>query len=68
MALNDYKKHTIKELIQVLQHFAKKLGENTCIYLSDFEFNGKQTQFEITQIDDEKELFFMYEMHEELWD
>ena len=35
--------------------------------LSDFEFNGKQTQFEITQVDNEKELFIFYEMHEDLW-
>lgn len=68
MALNDYKKHTIIELIQVLTHYAKKLGPDTPIYLSDFGFNNKQTQFEITQVDDEKELFFMYEMHEGSWD
>ena len=67
MALNDYKKHTIKELLQVLQHFAKKLGQDTYVYFSDFEFNNKQTQFEITQLDGEKELFFMYEKHEESW-
>ena len=44
------------------------LGGNTKVYLSDFEFNGKQTQFQITQVDDEKELFIFYEMHEGEWE
>lgn len=68
MTINKYGTHTIKDLIKILQHYAKKLGEDTYIYFSDFEFNNKQTQFEITQIDDEEELFFMYERHEESWD
>ena len=67
MALNDYGVHTIDELIKVLELYKKDLGGDTKVYLSDFEFNGKQTQFEITQVDDEKELFIFYEMHEDLW-
>jgi hypothetical protein len=67
MALNDYGVHTIDELIKVLELYKKDLGGDTKVYLSDFEFNGKQTQFEITQVDNEKELFIFYEMHEDLW-
>lgn len=67
MALNDYGVHTIDNLINVLQEYKKILGGDTKVYLSDFEFNGKQTQFEITQVDNEKELFIFYEMHEDLW-
>ena len=67
MALNDYGVHTIDELIKVLELYKKDLGGNTKVYLSDFEFNGKQTQFEITQVDNEKELFIFYEMHEGEW-
>jgi hypothetical protein len=67
MALNDYGTHTIDNLINVLQEYKKILGGDTKVYLSDFEFNGKQTQFEITQVDNEKELFIFYEMHEDLW-
>lgn len=67
MALNDYGVHTIDDLIKVLELYKKDLGGDTKVYLSDFEFNGKQTQFEITQVDNEKELFIFYEMHEDLW-
>ena len=67
MALNDYGVHTIDELIKVLELYKKDLGGDTKVYLSDFEFNGKQTQFEITQVNNEKELFIFYEMHEDLW-
>ena len=67
MALNDYGVHTIDELIKVLELYKKDLGGDTKVYLSDFEFNSKQTQFEITQVDNEKELFIFYEMHEDLW-
>ena len=67
MAINDYGIHTIDNLINVLQEYKKILGGDTKVYLSDFEFNGKQTQFEITQVDNEKELFIFYEMHEDLW-
>lgn len=67
-AMNEYGTHTIDELIKVLQEFKKELGGNTPIYLSDFEFNGKQTQFEISQCEGEKELFLFYEMHEGMWE
>lgn len=65
--LCDYSTKTIDELIKVLQHYKKELGGNTKVYLSDFEFNGKQTEFEVTRVDDEKELYIFYEMHESLW-
>lgn len=68
MALNDYGTHTINDLIKVLQEYKKMLGGNTKVYLSDFEYNGKQTQFEITQVQGEKELFIFYEMHEGEWE
>ena len=64
MALNDYGEHTINDLIEVLQYFKKELGGNTKIHLTDFEYNGRQTRFEITQVNGEKELFLFYEMHE----
>ena len=67
MAISDYGTHTIDNLINILQEYKKMLGGDTKVYLSDFEFNGKQTQFEITQVDNEKELFIFYEMHEGLW-
>lgn len=65
--LCDYSTKTIDELIQVLKNYKKELGGNTKVYLSDFEFNGKQTQFEVSQVEGEKELFLFYEMHESLW-
>ena len=67
MALNDYGVHTIDNLINVLQEYKKILGGDTKVYLSDFEYNGKQTQFEITQVNNEKELFIFYEMNEGEW-
>ncbi len=67
MALNDYGTHTIDGLIKALQEYKKVLGGDTKVYLSDFEYNGKQTQFEITQVQGEKELFIFYEMHEGEW-
>ena len=67
MSLNDYGTHTIDNLIQVLQEYKKTLGGDTKVYLSDFEYNGKQTQFEITQVQGEKELFIFYETHEGEW-
>lgn len=67
MAINDYGVHTIDNLINVLQEYKKILGGDTKVYLSDFEYNGKQTQFEITQVNNEKELFIFYEMHEGEW-
>lgn len=65
--LCDYSTKTIDELIEVLNHYKKQMGGKTKVYLSDFEFNGKQTQFEVTQVEGEKELFLFYEMHEDLW-
>ena len=42
---------------------------NTPIYLSDFEFNGRQTQFEISLLEGrDNELYLFYEMHEQRWD
>ena len=67
MAINDYGVHTIDNLINVLQEYKKILGGDTKVYLSDFEYNGKQTQFEITQVNNEKELFIFYEMNEGEW-
>lgn len=67
MAINDYGVHTIDNLINVLQEYKKILGGDTKVYLSDFGYNGKQTQFEITQVNNEKELFIFYEMHEDEW-
>ena len=67
MAINDYGVHTIDELIKVLELYKKNLGGDTKVYLSDFEYSGKQTQFEITQVNNEKELFIFYEMHEGEW-
>jgi hypothetical protein len=70
MAINEYKVHTIDEMIKILQAFKTQEGlpGSTPIYLSDFEFNGKQTQFEVTQVEGEKELFIMYEMNEQEWE
>lgn len=67
MAISDYGTHTIDNLINILQEYKKMLGGDTKVYLSDFEFNGKQTQFEVLQVENEKELFIFYEMHEDLW-
>ena len=67
MAISDYGTHTIDNLINILQEYKKILGGDTKVYLSDFEYNGKQTQFEITQVSNEKELFIFYEMHEGEW-
>lgn len=66
--VNIYKEHTIDELISILENFKKAgLKGTTKVYLSDFEFNGKQTCFEISQVEDEDELFIFYEMHESMW-
>lgn len=67
MAISDYETHTIDNLINILQEYKKMLGGDTKVYLSDFEFNGKQTQFEVLQVENEKELFIFYEMHEGEW-
>lgn len=67
MAISDYGTHTIDNLINILQEYKKMLGGDTKVYLSDFEFNGKQTQFEVLQVENEKELFIFYEIHEGEW-
>lgn len=67
MNLSDYGTHTIDDLIKVLQVYKKEMGGDTKVYLSDFEFNGKQTEFELSKVQGEKELFIFYEMNEGLW-
>ena len=67
MAINDYGTHTIDNLINVLQEYKKILGGDTKVYLSDFEYNGKQTKFEVSEVNECKELFIFYEMHEGEW-
>lgn len=62
-----YNTKTINELIKVLEFFKKELGGNTKVHLSDFEFNGKQTQFEVCRVQGCDELYLMYEMHEDTW-
>ena len=61
---------TVGDLILVLNKLIenKELTPETKINLSDFEFNGRQRSFEISWVEGEKELFFMYEMHEGEWD
>lgn len=66
-----YGVHTIDEMIALLMHIKKEwnVTGNTPIYLSDFEYNGRQTQFEISMVEErENELYLFYEMHEEMWD
>ena len=65
--LCEYNTKTIDELIKVLQYYKKVLGGTTPVHLSDFEFNGKQTQFEVSQVEGCKELYLMYEQHESMW-
>ena len=45
--MNTYGTHTIDQMIKILSDYKKLLGGDTKIYLSDFEYNGKQTQFEV---------------------
>lgn len=66
--MGEYKEYTIDELIKVLNAYKKELGGNTKVYMSDVEFNSKQTMFEISTVDDEKELYIFYEMHEGVWE
>lgn len=68
MALFDYKNHTIDELIEILQEYKKEMGGDTKVFLSDFEYNGKQEMFEVCKVEGEKELFIFYEMHEGVWE
>lgn len=60
---------TVGDLILVLNKLIenKELTPETKINLSDFEFNGRQRNFEISWVEGEKELFFMYEKHEDEW-
>lgn len=60
---------TVGDLILVLNKLLenKEVKPDTVINLSDFEFNGRQRNFEISFVEGEKELFFMYEMHEDEW-
>lgn len=63
----EYDTHTIDELIKVLEEYKKEMGGNTKIYLSDFEYNGLQTKFEVSRVEGQKELYLFYEMHESEW-
>lgn len=65
--MNTYGPKTIYQMIKILQDYKKLLGGDTKIYLSDFEYNGKQTQFEVAEVNGEKELFIFYEIHEGEW-
>lgn len=60
---------TVGDLVLVLNKLleTKEVKPDTVINLSDFEFNGRQRNFDISFVEGEKELFFMYEMHEDLW-
>ena len=60
---------TVGDLILVLNKLIenKELTPETKINLSDFEFNDRQRNFEISWVEGEKELFFMYEKHEDEW-
>lgn len=66
--MNNYAEHTIDELIEILQEYKKEMGGDTKVFLSDFEFNGKQTMFEVSKVTGENELFIFYEMHEGVWE
>lgn len=63
----EYNTHTIDELIEILKEYKKEMGGNTKIYLSDFEYNGLQTKFEVSRVEGQKELYLFYEMHESEW-
>ena len=65
--MGEYKEYTIDELIKVLNAYKKELGGNTKVYMSDVEFNSKQTMFEISQVEGENELYIFYERHEGVW-
>ena len=70
MAILGYGEHTVDGLINALQTMKdrKIVSGNTKVYLSDTEFNGKQTMFELSKVEGEKELFLFYEMHEGMWE
>lgn len=64
----EYGPHSIDSLIEVLKEYKKEMGGDTLVYLSDFEYNGKQTQFELSKVEGQKELYIFYEMHEGEWE
>lgn len=66
--LGKYGDYTIDRLIDTLQRFKEEMGGDTKIYLSDFEYNGKQTQLELSKVEGHDELYIFYEANEELWD
>ena len=65
--MSVYKEYTINELIEVLNAYKAEMGGDTKVYMSDVEFNSKQTMFEISTVDDEEELYIFYEAHEGVW-
>jgi hypothetical protein len=65
--MNTYGTKTIDQMIKIFSDYKKLLGGDTKVYLSDMEYNGKQTQFEVCEVDGEKEVFIFYEMHEGEW-
>ena len=66
--MGEYKEYTIDELIEVLNAYKAEMGGKTKVYMSDVEFNSKQTMFELSTVDDEKELYIFYEAHEGVWE
>ena len=67
MTKNNYAEHTINELIEILEAYRDELGGDTKVFLTDFEYNGKQTMFELSEVAGEDELFIFYEANEGLW-
>ena len=67
MTKNNYSEHTINELIEMLKAYRDELGGDTKVYLTDFEYHGKQTMFELSEVAGEDELFIFYEANEGLW-
>lgn len=66
--MSAYKEYTIDELIEVLNAYKEKIGGDVKMRLSDFEYNGKQTKFGLSEVEDEEGLFIFYEMHEGVWE
>lgn len=66
--MSAYKEYTIDELIEVLNAYKEEMGGNTKVYMSDVEFNSRQTMFELSTVDDEKELYIFYEANEGVWE
>ena len=65
--MSVYKEYTINELLEVLNAYKAEMGGDTKVYMSDVEFNSKQTMFEISTVDNEEELYIFYEAHEGVW-